>query len=1566
MLNQLKIYLNNKNHHYFIILMAIFIFGAVSCSAILVSETQIGRKIGQILGLNSSITVSLTTPTQAVLSYETDDLTACTLEVSESSSYTPVVNDVNGSLFSNSNIDILRDTSLATSTSRMIVIGKRKAEAGVDGNYYSRALQNNTLHYFRINCDGDISTGTFTTDTLQPSDFGEPQIYDSNAPDNYAFPTIDFSSSSFSFYDPHTGVKLVPFTRPQTYGVSTTTATSSLVAYAPNGGWSSDSNGNLIDGSYATVTSTTSPLFVRFDTICPNSNCQNDSKWTTIGKSLDDIEVQIKAYNPDDQNAQICISVNGISCSTAWKSITVGSSASTTTFPSNFATPMLNGWKGVGFPNPPGRPDLATKTGTVNTSGTSVTWISGNTFPPVWTAGTKITIGGVEYTISSYNHNKSLTLSSSAGTQTGASYLANNTGLLIRKSSAASDTLSVDGVKMRYAASDQFQTPANGSYFPCNTNSFTDPNLGVTAYMCKKNSQVFEWIPSLERSVYLGFIQVPFNYFSPTTTIDQTAVGDCGANLMFHPTNPNKFLCYVGEASENGYGPSLTEITYTGNYQTSTTSDGSMLYKTIVRLTKPSSGTGLWQQAEANDPNGYDTARYPYCSYSQQGTYIYVGCWAGQDYPSYLIAVNAATGLLTSGSDSFSKAPHRWSGAHTFQNAGNDQYNFWVSKDLQGDTYKVGVTQVGSTGTSTMSNTYTETCPSDIDQVYKDDGATGSNCATITVQGEPCKANPNSWESSNLLDCTWDASKVQLNSAATTPTMDIQVGDQAQAADSGGTKEGILFVKSLGGNQWVILRDYKKYHSATLDYPWHPFGKRSFSGTWQIEMACQSCTGAGYVAWKGDDLHGDNMLPFRTLQSAQHGDISLGVIMSSYDGVYNTFRNDIWPNWSTTTLAAVSSTLQRGVYGFDRIDVNNTSLAGQYIQTHPSWRQVNATGEEANFYFDGTPLAGQSGGDWGLWTQSGVTQISGNLYKIASANKTTPTSYKTLPQVFFAGRKLLGDISGYNSSITSADSDNWKFCYVYQAGECYAGSSAGDVYFNAPGLYLDGYCGWSYDYTKPCFFSMPAASLGIAKYYASSGSSSPVHLTQKLEKYNWADTYSNATPIPDGSWLMSGITWGNGQRTDIWMIKNPPAYTADGIDRKTFIPAALSLTAPTGMGITQARVKFGYVENGSPTDYFCYGRRESCVATATSTATYKTYFFENSDSYANASCATSCTIYLPLIPLRIAYYKVEYLNSLNSVVSSQLGIAYENNQMNLSEPSVTPTPTPTPTPTASPTPTPENNSTPTPTQVSSGGSGVPNTLTPTPTPTSNPQIISTTPTPTPAPEENNPPVNSNNPNLSLIVLPFNSREGEVLKFSGYPTVYLVKIEGLYPFDSLNSLLAYQSTVKNDIKIINDNPGKFTKMEIFARLVETKADPVNYNPKPSIYLPTGSLAIQNKTVYYIYENSKIPFPSFSIFSGLGYSLKNVIKADLTGYKLPEVYGFISPRTEHPWGSWVRIGKSVYYFHPEGYIPAPSLEVLNSNRQTTNLPIVKANQTDISAIKKGPVLPIMVKNDPRIIK
>ena len=95
-------------------LIALLIISACSCLA------AIGNF--RVLG---------TTATQAVIAYTPPDGNACTIQVSQSSSLTPLSLDVDPGSFANSNSDLSRPSTVPSGLSRMVVLGQRTAQYGL-------------------------------------------------------------------------------------------------------------------------------------------------------------------------------------------------------------------------------------------------------------------------------------------------------------------------------------------------------------------------------------------------------------------------------------------------------------------------------------------------------------------------------------------------------------------------------------------------------------------------------------------------------------------------------------------------------------------------------------------------------------------------------------------------------------------------------------------------------------------------------------------------------------------------------------------------------------------------------------------------------------------------------------------------------------------------------------------------------------------------------------------------------------------------------------------------------------------------------------------------------------------------------------------------------------------------------------------------------------------------------------------------------------------------------------------------------------------------------------------
>jgi hypothetical protein len=121
---------------------------------------------------------------------------------------------------------------------------------------------------------------------------------------------------------------------------------------------------------------------------------------------------------------------------------------------------------------------------------------------------------------------------------------------------------------------------------------------------------------------------------------------------------------------------------------------------------------------------------------------------------------------------------------------------------------------------------------------------------------------------------------------------------------------------------------------------------------------------------------------------------------------------------------------------------------------------------------------------------------------------------------------------------------------------------------------------------------------------------------------------------------------------------------------------------------------------------------------------------------------------------------------------------------------------------------------------------------------------------------------------------------------------------------------------------------------------------------------GTLISENGTVYITYKNLKTPFANANAFIGLGFNFNNVISVGFnslinSGYMVNSAY------VQHPWGSWIKSGNTVYFVHQNGLIPVPDWNTFIGNGGPVN-GVVNSNAWDFGL----PMLPVMVYNDSRL--
>jgi hypothetical protein len=282
----------------------------------------------------------------------------------------------------------------------------------------------------------------------------------------------------------------------------------------------------------------------------------------------------------------------------------------------------------------------------------------------------------------------------------------------------------------------------------------------------------------------------------------------------------------------------------------------------------------------------------------------------------------------------------------------------------------------------------------------------------------------------------------------------------------------------------------------------------------------------------------------------------------------------------------------------------------------------------------------------------------------------------------WSGGYLLQDISKPSSVIDGTSLHNWQFCIVWIAGECVSGSSAGDVYVNVPQSAhtsgpSPGYCGggggWDYN-RNICGVTIDQTAGGVNQFnlngmpaYAQTGQQLTITNGQTFRplskignRYGFQSVFAATHNSYSGSWTFSGGDfYGSGLRNDVFVIKLPPLPNPDSdhIARSGFVNLVVQAGPATDSGVN-ARLRFGYAENGPANAFYCaYNRKEACMTNPSPTSA-NPYYFASDSGQTFASCSNGCTMLLPAIPGRVVYYVIDRVDgSGNLIDTGQLQIA---------------------------------------------------------------------------------------------------------------------------------------------------------------------------------------------------------------------------------------------------------------------------------------------------------------------
>jgi hypothetical protein len=1195
------------------------------------------------------VTVVGTTPTQAVLSYTAPGDSACTVAVSQSSSLAPLVNDVNPSLFAGAGSD-QRSGNLVTGTSRVVVIGQRTAALALDGNLYSRALQAFTQYYFQVTCGATTGAAQFTTANPPRGNSAPDSVpFVSGAWGNQGWPTMSWSAAN-QYVDPLTGLVIERISNGgHANGQEYSALYTSVVDLAS--AWTTPNN-ILGTTGYASTSATgqSNALFL------PGPVENGDGFASRV--VIDDLQAHFSSAYASAAGGQLstCVTRNhGQACigNTITIALPDGSaSAATVTGPGSFPSPFFAGW---------GQPrltpeDYANPTGTVNTSGTSVTLATINQtggFPLSTVAGDKLIIAGTTYTISALVNSNQLTLTAGAGTQTGASFSMPNFGLLVWNS--GSGTVFLQGGTYVEAYSNVYSIGDDGTYNPC--------SVGTVTVNYAANGTTPLATPETGRMCMLDDV-----YGNPTLYLLVLSTGEVrlidyaeqgqgnGAVATFDPSNPNIVYYYSPNNSSN---PAINKCTYSGNY--------AALPPNYTGVSSPNFSCTSITNGTGNDlvsqigrvVSGFNSSYFSRVIVgSLYGNYLGLTIVAGSQgsfgYSCFFDVTQAPGSQVTGCHDTWSTYPERWGGAHgTFTVRSTSGWGniFLVPLESSGSTgnelWQLDVTAItAESGTSLTGNLAsdptTQNCQTlgvSTSSPWYALGAAGNNCIQMTVATEPQAVSPSSvdraqWPSA----CNGTYAQLQA----------IQPGDYLyDVANGSGYGENFLVAGKTGSGCSPITLVIARGVNQNCAYIPQPHSNGWVPGL----LPTQNCNGNNY--W----IQASNA-------STAYADNSGTTLSHSFQGPGNSPDSATVAYTSTAPGAdylgygvrqgSLPGLIGQGfqyylpaVYPFNGNSSNVNGVAG-FIQTHPGGQSNQAT--PSTLGYDGRPFGGAGGGVHTLWYHT-YTLVSGqsNTYLITCPSSSSGGSCLDNPDpkgsgwTAWAGRFMLTDISGPSSVIS--DATPYTFCYAYNAGECVSASSQGNRYVSVPNSTVSGgVCTVSgLNQNTPCLAVAPASAAVATQFNWAAGDPDSINwrrLGYALGGPGQTNNYWNVHGIVDGSWAFTEVDWKDGAREDIVAIQLPPWPAADTVNRSQFVNVPIQLSGNTGDTV---RIEFGYQELGAPANLYCTSRREPCFTSAGATPSDPFVWAGETQSY--TACGSGCTIKVPALAGRMLYYRVHRKNA---------------------------------------------------------------------------------------------------------------------------------------------------------------------------------------------------------------------------------------------------------------------------------------------------------------------------------
>lgn len=1228
---------------------------------------------------------------QGVITFRVANPAQCRVTVYRDEALTDKVNDTNESIFTGSEA-CQRAYNVVDGTRITAVIGRRTSEVGSDGKLYSRSLEVSKTFYATITdlTDNNVAKVSFTTTNIPWGDTHPEEVpFNAAGFDRYAFPNLDWSDAGLkkSYVDPMTGLL---FRRTPRYMVggggdwfnNPTQEYAFKGAFEVQPGWTNAQNvlSTSAAGPFASYSGTTrAPLFLSFA-----GNTQAAAPFSVADNVWEDTRINIygsaaSTGNTEDSKVLLCLGANYVpssdQCTKEIELTLPSSTGGPVSAPSSYPAFQFAGWQLGRF--------LSSEEASVNggssatVTNSSVVLGNGNLLPNVQ-AGMKININGNWYTIGTLDTATTFKLAESNVNTSGAWFMG-NFGIRLRKKTTTNNQIQV-AATFSLVYTHSVEQPANGVPDFCSRLTFpVDYEADGTTPLSppKQGRLCMAGTNESGRFMFLLLDDGETRFISSLQHQDYSYVGSAAAIPFGAFSRTDPFLLLAKHTDDSGpagaperQNSAIYKVTYDPSLGCHFRSWSGNAYKTNpspqddcvrwVNQTPYTAGNTITQQIAAALQNNFSwdpsfTNNFEMTQIA--GNYaVFSKSSSAQNNMCWLAIFDLRTYQLVKLFDTFNSAGMRWGGCHSNGIDGYDggtqasvSVSLLTSHNVSG--YLSGPFHIqsilaksldgGATWNSDTSLTNTQAAACGTNPY----GITGLQCLKLKISSDrPCSFSSNPTDADVARwPCPWKA--------ASSSPMTLEAGDYFSTRDTptslldGKHEKFRILSKVANGDGTFTLEvqrwstcdnidsDFSKGAVQYYDHLYTGITNSVHPNGW-IGFMTPTGVCAGNPTWFNLDGPTSIFNVDASQLTSSHNTIGIAP-----DGVRSlqvgpgVSRLGVLPQMLDHAQDYVFDTGQAPFAGIPRVS------SGE-VEQYPSLGNWMVQGTlRRGQYYDFRHINPDTGSypevAVNIWSQN-YTKVTGQSFTYKMDVYQGVASQKERRPSVFSSRGTYQDISGPGSLID--DTKMYTYCIAYKAGECRPDSTVNAVYVVTRNANIAG--GNCITDTFRVFAPCATSLWTHAAWMIQDDAMRDDPLGKRYRRLTMAMTgpgaqyqYTSPHMTPDGNFALVRAGWPEGVRPDMLVYKIPPPPQDDTRDRSQYVPIAVSLPAGSGY----ARIRFGYAENGTVSNFYCTSRRESCLTDRT----VAPFAFEQSDTLSATDCRTGCTIKVPALPGRVIYYRVE-------------------------------------------------------------------------------------------------------------------------------------------------------------------------------------------------------------------------------------------------------------------------------------------------------------------------------------